>query len=125
MKIIVSGSRGISDYKLVESTLDNFIESKDKSSIEFVLGGARGVDSLAEQFAKTNNYRVKIIPANWNKFGKSAGYRRNLELIEYCNDTHDKVLIAIWDGRSPGTHHMIDQCYKNGFYVKVITQEDN
>lgn len=67
-------------------------------------GGASGADSLAGIIALTLNIPVKVYPAEWKKYGKSAGYIRNAQMLE--EGKPDKVL-AFWDGKSPGTKMMI------------------
>lgn len=98
-KIIVAGSRGITDYALVEKAikLSNFQIS------EVVSGKAAGVDTLGELYAKNNNIPIKHFPANWDKFGKSAGYLRNVEMGEYADGA-----VILWDGFSKGTKHMLE-----------------
>ena len=70
---------------------------------EIVSGGARGVDRLGEQWGKQHNIPVFIMQAQWDKYGRSAGYRRNEQMAQYAD-----TLVAIWDGHSVGTKHMID-----------------
>ncbi|WP_417886662.1 hypothetical protein [Zunongwangia sp.] len=58
---------------------------------------------MEEKYAQPKGYAIKQFPANWNKYGKSAGYRRNAEMAEYAD-----ALIAFWDGKSISTKHLID-----------------
>jgi len=70
---------------------------------EVVSGRAPGVDRAGEDYALYLGIPVKLYPANWSKHGKSAGYKRNEKMAEYAD-----ALIAIWDGKSKGTQHMIN-----------------
>lgn len=99
MKTIIAGSRGINTIALVYKAV------KDSQFIitEVVSGGARGVDSLAIQYAKEEDIPYTVMKADWDKFGKSAGFRRNAEMANYA-----EALVAIWDGESRGTMHMIN-----------------
>ena len=111
MKVIIAGSRSITDYNLV-------VESVKESGFnieEIVSGGARGVDTLGERYARENNRPLKIFPANWDKCGKSAGYLRNIEMAVYAD-----ALIAIWDGESKGTQHMINIANENNLKVYKV-----
>lgn len=65
-------------------------------------GVAKGVDLLGKQWAINNGVPVKMFPANWKLHGNKAGFIRNVEMANYAN-----ALIAIWDGESSGTKHMI------------------
>ena len=76
---------------------------KTNHKIEIVSGCARGADSLGEKYATEKNYKLHKFPADWDRFGKSAGYRRNQEMAEFAD-----MVIAFWDGKSVGTKHMID-----------------
>jgi hypothetical protein len=115
MKTIIAGSRDITDLKQV------FYAVRDSGFdiSEVVSGGARGVDRLGEKYAKMKKYlpKPKIFPAHWNKYGKSAGYRRNIEMADYAN-----ALIAIWDGKSNGTKHMIEiaRRKKLKIFIRII-----
>lgn len=98
MKLIIAGSRTFTDAAFMEELLDAFI--LDVS--EVVCGKCRGADTLGEQWAILHNIPVKAFPADWNRYGKSAGFRRNEQMAEYAD-----TLAAFWDGKSRGTQHMI------------------
>ena len=82
---------------------------------EIVSGTARGADRLGEQYANANSLPLKKMPAEWDKYGKSAGYKRNEQMAEYSD-----CLIAFWDGQSRGTKHMIDIARRLDLEVIVI-----
>ena len=114
MKTIIAGSRNIHDLKLVELA----IEESGFNITEVVCGGASGVDTLGRKWA-ANGHKVpvKIFPADWIQFGKSAGYRRNVDMANYGD-----ALIAVWDGQSKGTKHMIDIARSKNLsiYIKKV-----
>ena len=99
MKTIIAGSRGIIGINAVRVA----VLRCPWTITEVVSGTARGVDRLGEQWAAENNIPITRFPADWNQFGKSAGYIRNEAMAEYA-----EALLAIWDGVSKGTGHMID-----------------
>ena len=104
MKTIIAGSRTITDYSLLMDVLD----SVTWEITEVISGGARGVDRLGEQYANKNNIPIKRFPAQWTKYGKRAGFLRNKEMAEYAD-----ALIAVWDGESKGTQHMLNLAKQN------------
>jgi hypothetical protein len=110
MKTIIAGSRNITQYATVTRAI--FEAGFDIS--EVVSGTARGVDQLGEVWAKRYQIPVKKFPANWDTHGKLAGFIRNTEMAEYAD-----ALIAIWDGQSRGTKHMIDIANRKGLKVYV------
>lgn len=110
MKVAIVGSRTFDDYTLLYNTL------KEITNIELIVsGGARGADSLAESWAKVNKTPVKIFLPNWDKFGKSAGFKRNVQIVENCD-----LLIAFWDGKSKGTEHSINLAKQMKKDIKII-----
>lgn len=59
--------------------------------------------------------------ADWDRYGKSAGYRRNAEMAKFASEEGNKgVLIAFWDGESRGTKNMIDLAKRYGLKVHVV-----
>jgi hypothetical protein len=123
-KYIIAGGRDFTDYAYFNDWLGHFLPA-DKSNIEIVSGGAKGVDAMAEQFAQERNIPVKIFPADWKAYGRAAGRTRNAQMAEYGT-----MLIAFWDGKSPGTKSMIQLAFKHAVrkisvhhYVDKITFE--
>ena len=116
-KVVIAGSRTITDKKL----LDDAIHESGFDISEVISGTARGVDQLGEQWAQEHNIPIRKFPADWTKYGKSAGYRRNEEMIIYVYQNRGAV-IALWDGSSLGTQHTIDLAkkYKIPIYIKTI-----
>jgi hypothetical protein len=110
MRVIIAGSRGIDDYAKVCDA----IRQSGFSISRVVSGMAAGVDSLALRYAAENNLPCDRFPAEWSRWGRSAGYKRNVQMAQ-----HADALIAVWDGRSPGTKHMIDIATRRGLKVYV------
>lgn len=130
LRIIVAGSRNFKDYQLLSDTLMQYLEDMDDtdvvdnpSQVKFISGTARGADSLGEQFAYTYEYEVVRFPADWDTYGKSAGYRRNVEMAKYASEAYG-VLFAFWDGNSKGTKHMIDLAKRYGLEVHVVKYKE-
>jgi hypothetical protein len=109
MKLAIVGSRTFNNYEVVKSAL------KDLTISEIVSGGAKGADSLAEQFAQENKIPIKVFKPDWEKYGRSAGMIRNKSIVDYA----DKV-IAFWDGISKGTENSIGLARKQGKLLSVI-----
>jgi hypothetical protein len=79
-----------------------------------ISGGAKGADRLGEVWATHANRPLEVYPADWDKHGKKAGYLRNELMAEQA-----EALIALWDGESRGTKHMIDVARLSGLKVFV------
>lgn len=101
MRTIIAGSRNVTDYSIVYEAIKNSGWMHDISVV--ISGGAKGVDTLGERFAKEHQLPVERYLANWNKYGKAAGYKRNQEMAMDA-----EALIAVWDCKSKGTGHMIE-----------------
>lgn len=101
MKVIVAGSRSITDPVLVSTAIHKSGLQEHMSCL--ISGGADGVDTLAEAYAKEQAINFLRMPAQWQREGRTAGYQRNLRMGAKAD-----ALIAVWDGHSRGTQHMID-----------------
>lgn len=113
--VIIAGGRDFDDYELLRDKCDFKLSALDRTHlITIISGGARGADKLAQRYARERNYVLKIMNADWDTHGKSAGYVRNQEMSDCA-----QYLIAFWDKRSRGTKHMIDIATKarRGVYV--------
>lgn len=113
-KVIIAGSRDFTSYSVLCSAMTECFG--DESGLgEVVSGGARGADILGERWATEKNITLARFPAHWNTYGKSAGYIRNKQMAEYAD-----ILVALWDGESRGTKHMIDLARKEGLDVHIF-----
>lgn len=115
-KVIIAGSRNFSNYKLLKDVCNETLKEKKKEyNIVIVSGGARGADKAGEMYANEEKFDLEIFPADWKKFGKSAGFRRNEQMANVAD-----AVIAFWDGKSNGTKHMIETAEKNNLDLRVI-----
>lgn len=118
-KVIIAGSRGFSNYKLLREQCNKYLrEKRNTSNIIIVSGHARGADTLGERYAQDEGFALEVYPAQWKKLGKQAGYRRNEQMAEVAD-----ALIAFWDGESKGTKHMIDIMNNKGLPTKVVNYD--
>ena len=110
MKIAIVGSRGIKSIKL-----DKYVSNDD----EIISGGAKGVDSLAADYARRNNIRLTEILPQYEKYKRAAPIIRNREIVDLAD-----CVIAFWDGESRGTLSVINYAKKVGKECRVIIEKD-
>lgn len=114
MKIVVSGSRNLSDKEKVFGALDRLHSQR---SIELLVhGGQKGADSLANEWADARNVPVKVYNADWKTLGKEAGPKRNQEMLDK-EGPHG--VVAFPEG-GPGTKNMMNLAENHGIPVKVV-----
>ena len=114
MKLIIAGSRTFTNYQLLCQTL-----APERPRItQVITGGARGADALGKRWAWSKQVPWKGFKADWERFGKSAGMRRNHQMAQAGD-----MLIAFWDGQSVGTAHMVQCMRQLGKPVVVIRVE--
>jgi len=119
MRLIIAGGRDFSDYPRLAGVAKEVLHGLKRRNIEIISGTARGADKLGAQFAKAHQLHLTEMPADWQRFGKSAGYRRNEAMAEYAKQSHG-MLLAFWNGSSKGTYHMINLANKHGLRSVVI-----
>ena len=113
MRVIVAGSRHCKDYNLVERA----IAESGFHVTEIVSGGAPGIDSCGQSWAKDHQVTCVIFPAEWGEFGLKAGPIRNSQMSSY-----GEALVLIWDGFSPGSADMKKKVQARNLpiYEKII-----
>lgn len=109
MKTIIAGGRDFDDYNGLSKICLTL------GITEVVCGEAKGADLLGKRFALENNIPIKSFPANWDKYGKSAGHRRNKQMADYCEQA-----VVFWDGSSKGSLNMIDTMKRIKKPVRVV-----
>ena len=98
---VVTGGR---NHRITLSECDWLLARlKEHNVTEFRNGDARGVDRHSAIIVNgVKNIRVVNYPANWEKYGKSAGHIRNAEMLEGAD-----ILFAF--GGGVGTYNCIRQ----------------
>lgn len=109
MKIAVIGSRNL--------TVDNLEKYLPKDVTEIVSGGARGIDTCANEYAKANGIKLMEFLPEYEKYGRSAPLKRNLQIIDYAD-----LVLAFWDGKSRGTKYVIENCKVRNKKVRVFVK---
>lgn len=78
-------------------------------------GGARGIDTCAREYAEKNRIKLTEFLPQYEKYGRSAPLKRNLQIIDYAD-----LVLAFWDGNSKGTKYVIEQCKKQNKEIKIF-----
>ena len=108
-KLLIAGSRNFNDYQLLKKLIK-------PENIECIISGcARGADTLAIKYAEEFNIPIEKYPADWNKYGRSAGYIRNKVMVDKAT-----AVICFWDGQSKGTQHTITLTKQTNKPIKVV-----
>lgn len=125
-RVAIIGSR---DYGVTYEQVDNkMYKHQDLSEVrEFIgslppcvtiiSGGARGVDTAAENAAKEFGMSLKVWKADWATYGKRAGMVRNREIVDDAD-----CVVAFWDGFSKGTEHTIKEAKAKGKFTLVFNE---
>ena len=103
MRVLVCGGRDYKNSKFL------FNKLQDIPITVLIQGEARGADALAKQYAIKNNIEYESYPANWQKYGKGAGYRRNSEMLKKGKP---ELVVAFTGGK--GTDMMVSLAIDNG-----------
>lgn len=115
LRLAVVGSRTFTDQYVVYFFLHEYLDVFG-TSLELVSGGCpSGPDNFAESFATSYNIPITVYPANWEKFGKAAGFIRNSDIVTNCDE-----VIAFWDRKSKGTFDTIKKARKQGKEVIIV-----
>lgn len=110
MKILISGSRTYKDLDAVKE----FVRCLPNDTI-LLNGRAIGVDNVARNQAQFEGLVVLDYPAEWNKYGKSAGMIRNHVMVDLADEVY-----CFWDGESRGTKDVVDYAKSKGKLQKVF-----
>lgn len=123
MRVIVAGGRDFKDYDYLSKSLDIIcchipfteVVSGKQKTYDKKLKVFYGADYLGERWAISKNIKVVGFQAEWKKYGRPAGPKRNMEMAKYAD-----LLIAFWDGSSSGTRNMVE-CMKglNKEYIVI------
>ena len=102
MRLAIIGSRSFNDYERLKSVIFDLFRHECFRFNSIVSGGASGADSLGAKFAKENGVSLKEYLPEWDKYGKSAAFKRNRTIIE-----NSDCVLCFWNGISRGTEDSI------------------
>lgn len=111
MKILVCGSLNWSDVAAIRDRIDHFAPERP----EIIHGAARGADSIAGRIAEELGLTVTPMPADWDTYGKRAGFIRNSAML----DLEPDLVLAFQRARSKGTQHTVDEARRRGIPVEL------
>lgn len=121
LRIAIAGSRSITDYDYLLQTIDAAVQSQiitPAYNYEIISGAAKGVDTLARRYALEQQLKLtELKPQYRHPNDRGAPLRRNYDIAKAAD-----ILLAIWDGQSPGTGHMIE-CMKQAgkpYYIHYV-----
>ncbi|MBY0559934.1 DUF2493 domain-containing protein [Hyphomicrobium sp.] len=112
-RLAVCGGRDFTNQDYLDAALDEIV--KDKRLITVATGDARGADTLARVWAaKRGHELLRPFVADWKQWGKAAGMRRNVELLQIFKPD---AVVAFEGGR--GTRGMIEQARRRNIFVII------
>jgi hypothetical protein len=110
-KILVCGGRNFNDWVTLFAVMDAL--QPEMSAL--ICGMARGADRLAHDWAVARGVPIEEYPADWERYGKAAGYRRNHDML---TRGYPDLVIAFPGGA--GTRNMVEIARKAGVEVRMI-----
>jgi hypothetical protein len=119
-RILVTGSRDWTSEGTIESALFGWwIDNNRPSDVILISGNANGADKIAQSIWKKQGFPVEHYPADWERFGESAGHLRDSEMV----GLGPEICFAFIKNQSRGATMTADLCKKSG--IPVILFEKN
>jgi hypothetical protein len=110
MRVLVCGGRDYQNKSRVDQVLQQVGAEQPITTI--IHGAARGADQLGEAWGLRRGIRLEAYPADWSRFGLSAGPRRNQEML---TKGQPDLVVAFPGGR--GTADMVRRSRRAGIRV--------
>lgn len=107
VRVLVTGSRTWDAPEIIVQALSEAWAVNPRGEEFVVIHGAcpQGADAIADRvarsFARHCGWKIERHPADWERYGKGAGFRRNNEMVKAGADV---CLAFIKDGSSGATH---------------------
>lgn len=126
-RILITGSRDWEDAHKIEQELYNHVNEMYRAGkadkLVIVHGDCpTGADRMAADWASSiPRVIIEAYPANWNRYGKSAGFIRNSEMVNRGAD----ILFAFIKDDSKGASMTLDIATKAGIPAKVFRTYGN
>lgn len=121
MRVLVTGSRTWEAEEVIRTALDILLkECEAIGDYLTVVHGAcpKGADAIAEAWYREHRQNRSVgvdrFPANWREHGKSAGFKRNDDMVRAGAD----LCLAFIRGRSNGATHCANSAERAGITVR-------
>lgn len=108
---LVCGGRDYKDHVTLHNRLIEVMGERGRPYL-LIHGAAKGADRLAERWARHMGVHVRAYPAEWKRYGPSAGPIRNKQMLD---EGRPNLVIAFPGGR--GTADMVKQAQERGVEV--------
>lgn len=117
MRVLVTGDRNWTDWDTIRCELAKLPSGPDTVLIH---GDADGADTIADTIGREMGFTVLPFPANWNRYKRGAGPRRNSQMLGQGKP--DMVLAFHPDlSKSKGTRDMVQKAEARGKEVRKFT----
>ena len=113
MRVLVCGGRKYHGQARVNEVLDAL--HKERPITLLIHGGANGADKLGAKWAVSRGVAPKMYAADWDKYGRPAGHRRNAIML---HESQPDLVVAFPGG--PGTAGMVRLACRAGVEVRII-----
>ena len=119
-RILITGSRDWEDADVISFNLGLVLgeasrEGHHLRDAVIVHGDCpKGADAIADRLACNHGYTVERHPANWDQYGKAAGFRRNADMVNLGAD----ICLAFIRNKSRGASHTAELAEKAGIPVQ-------
>ena len=110
MRVAVIGSREAAGFNI-----ERIGEYLPEDCTQIISGGAPGVDSAAESYAKKHGIAFRKILPDYVSHGRRAPLVRDTLIVE-----ESELVLAFWDFSSRGTSFTINECLRLGVPVQII-----
>jgi hypothetical protein len=123
LRVLICGSRDWQDKRRIGRYLDDLLaaECLEPKNLVVIHGACKGADHHAGMEAKGRGCQVIEFPANWSKFGFSAGPKRNQQMLTEGKPDRVVAFHADWEN-SKGTRDMINRSRFHGLPVEIIKE---
>ncbi len=123
LRVLICGSRDWTDKRRIGRYIDSVLEAEQLAPANLVVihGACKGADHHAGMEAKGRGCQVLEFPANWSKFGLSAGPKRNQQMLTEGKPDRVVAFHADWEN-SKGTRDMINRAKFHGVPFEIIKE---
>jgi len=112
MNALVIGSSGWTDKAAIQHAL------LEAGVTKMAYGGGSDEDRLAGEVSLELHIPCHVYPAHWDRYGHAAEPIRNRKMLDA---EHPDLVLAFWDGESPGTLDLINMAVRSGYDVRLYT----